>query len=121
MLHPKNGGKKDVFGKVHRIRERKIIIEIFDSSFRLIKYAHRNELYDIEFLLNRQPYKLQHYALDFIRKDNLFTKLIGNSLYNCELPTLTNEPNDKQKHGFQYVFYLINRFTHMKLIVFKIL
>lgn len=105
MLHPRTGQgshERDVFGKVLRIRERKIIIEIFQYSFELIKYAHKKELYDIEFLLNRQPYKLQHYALDFVKQDKLFTKLIGNDYYKCALPTLTlaNEENGRKNHKF---------------------
>lgn len=106
ILHPKSHNQsreKDIHGQVQGIRERKIYIEIFPESFRHIRKAHERELYDISFLLNRVPYQMQHYALSFLKAEQLFTKLINNSYYKCKSETspLSNRKSNIQNHQFK--------------------
>lgn len=74
--------KDPIRGQVQRFKENdeKIVIEILDH-FEFVLENYRNDLYDILFELNRMPYQLQHYALDFVKKQNLFDILIENDQY----------------------------------------
>lgn len=99
----KNAEAKHIYGQVYRVREKKIYIEIFQQSIKQIRKANKNEVYDICFILNRMPYQLQHYALNFIEKEDLFTKMINNSYYNCKSAKLTqaNGVPMQRSHSFQ--------------------
>lgn len=105
ILHSKSQSKLNDHipdGQVYRIRERKIFIEIFNYSFRKIQKNHKQELYDISFILNRMPYQVQHQALDFIEKEDLFTKLINNSYYKCKSASLPLANGKKQTYNHQF-------------------
>lgn len=71
-------------GQVLRVRERKVYIEIFQESMKFVRSSWKNEYYDICFTLNRVPYQLQHYSLEFIEKQQLFKELINNRRYNLK-------------------------------------
>lgn len=47
----------------------------------LVRKMDPNTIYDITFHINRQPYQLQHQALDFVYDHNLFPLLIRNPMY----------------------------------------
>lgn len=103
----KNSHAKHIYGQVYRVREKKIFIEIFQQSIKTFRKEYKNELYDICFILNRMPYQLQHYALDFVEKEQLFTKLINNSYYKCKSEKLTqaNGVPTQRKHQLLYVIF----------------
>lgn len=103
VLKSKSNSEKKIRGQVYRISGKKIIIEIFPESYKLIQKAWKNELYDIFFILNRVPYQVQHYALQFIEKEKLFPKLINNKLYNSKSDKLANGKAIKTNHPFMYV------------------
>lgn len=74
--------KDPIRGQVRRLKgnDDKIVIEILEH-FDFVLHNYRNDVYDIIFELNRLTYQLQHYALDFVEKENLFDILIENQLY----------------------------------------
>lgn len=118
VLKPKssiNVQAKYIYGQVQRVRDKKIYLEIFQQSIKQVRNANKNEVYDICFILNRLPYQLQHYALDFIEKEELFTKLINNSYYKCKSAKLTpaNRVPMQNKHSFQYVPFLHDVYSHL--------
>ncbi|XP_031638656.1 putative helicase mov-10-B.1 isoform X2 [Contarinia nasturtii] len=78
--------KGEIWGQVLRVKEQKIYIEIFRESINKVHQLGFNKgtYYDIFFKLNRVPYQLQHFALEFIESQELFTRLINNSYYNCK-------------------------------------
>lgn len=71
-------------GRIWRVYEEKVIIEISECTFNFVLKTHEDELYDIIFVLNRLPFQLQHYALNTILQSSnmLFNKLINNSGQN---------------------------------------
>lgn len=80
--------KNCIRGQVRRFRENdnKIVIEIlekFDSVYK----RYLTDLFDIFFEVNRMTYQLQHFALSFLKSENLFDILIDNKLYH-QTPTL---------------------------------
>lgn len=95
--------EKVIWGQIVRLRGKEIIIEIFPDTYKLVMRSHRYESYDIFFTLNRVPFQLQHYALDFIRDENLFTRLINNTYYDCKSTNLAlpNGLSSTQKHKFK--------------------
>lgn len=106
ILKPKSNRSeqaKHVHGQVQRVRDKKIYIEIFPHSVKYVSKAYKDELYDICFILNRMPYQMQHYALNFIEKEDLFTKLINNSYYHCKSAKLVqaNGVPMQRSHSFQ--------------------
>lgn len=107
----KNVEAKHIFGQCYRVREKKIYIEIFQQSIKMIRKAHKNELYDISFVLNRMPFQLQHYALDFVENEQLFNKLINNSYYKCKSMQLTqaNGVPTQRSHPYQYVTFFLQK------------
>lgn len=112
VLKPKSSKDvhaKYIYGQVYRVREKKIHIEIFPQSIKLVRSSNKNAFYDICFILNRVPYQMQHNALDFIEKEQLFTKLINNSYYKCKASKLTpaNGVLKQISHPFLYVTSLL--------------
>ena len=88
--------KKAIWGQVLRVKDKKIYIEIFPESFNQVRNSHKSQLYDINFTVNRVPFQLQHLALEFIKTDKLFPKLIKNKEYlktdNATVPNGTANP-----------------------------
>lgn len=95
--------EKMITGQILRLSGKEVIIEIFQKTFHVVLKSHRHESYDIFFTMNRLPYQLQHNALDFIKNENLFTRLINNSYYDCKSTTLVlpNGISSMQKHKFK--------------------
>lgn len=95
--------EKQIWGQIVRLSGQDVIIEIFPESYNHVLKTHRNEIYDIFFTLNRMPYQLQHYVLDFVVQENLFTRLINNSYYHCKSANLTlaNGQKNQLKHKFE--------------------
>lgn len=107
---------KHIYGQVYRVRDKKIYIEIFQPSIRLVRKANKSESYDICFILNRVPYQVQHYALHFVEKEQLFNKLINNSYYMCKTGKLTqaNGVPSLRDHRFQYVIVFFENIQTLK-------
>lgn len=78
---PKN---TEIKGQILRISDKKVYIEIFKESNKHVRRSWQSESYDIFFKLNRTPYQLQHFALEFVKNEQLFTRLINNSFYDCK-------------------------------------
>lgn len=78
--------KGEILGQVLQVREQKIYIEIFIESFKKAQSLlfDKSQYYDICFKLNRVPYQLQHFALEFIENQDLFSRLINNTYYMCK-------------------------------------
>lgn len=91
ILKPKIGkvkAKNEIWGQVLRVRNQKIYIEIFPESFNKVRNQFEGQLFDIHFTVNRVPFQLQHFALEFVENENLFTRLIHNYQYKMhELPS----------------------------------
>lgn len=89
-MKPANGKRINISGQVLARNEVKVFVSIF-GNLRYVKENHKNENYDINFLVNRQPFKLQHQALDLFQKHSLFSCLINNPRYEmnivCDAPT----------------------------------
>lgn len=89
-MRPTNGKKINISGQVLARNAEKTFVSIF-GKLRYMKENHKKEMYDINFLVNRQPFKLQHQALDLFREHSLFSRLINNPRYDineiCEEPT----------------------------------
>lgn len=66
-------------GKIQGKNAEKIFIEIFNEK---LKTICADETFDIRFYLNRVPFQLQHFALDFLREQSLFNVLIDNPAYD---------------------------------------
>lgn len=97
VLKPKYSKPKlEIWGQVLRVRESKIYIEIFPETFGAVRNGHKNELYDINFKVNRMPFQLQHFALEFIKEEQLFTRLIDNSYYQCKTAMSNGRKGIKQ-------------------------
>ncbi|XP_055301141.1 putative helicase mov-10-B.1 isoform X2 [Sitodiplosis mosellana] len=73
--------KSEIWGQVLRVKNSKIYIEIFPETFNKVQHSYDGQLYDIIFTVNRMPFQLQHFALEFIEKEHLFTRLIHNFQY----------------------------------------
>lgn len=82
--HKLEKSKNEIWGQVERVRENKIYLEIYRECFNDVRNSYKNTQYDIFFKVNRIPFQLQHLALEFIEKEQLFTRLINNSFYNCK-------------------------------------
>lgn len=99
ILRPidKKLGKK-VKGKMCGIREQQIIIEINPSSFDRFKKLYKTEQYIISYKVNRLPYLMQHYAWEYVDRQDLFVRLIDNTAYRCKSPEII-----LREHNLQYV------------------
>lgn len=74
--------------------EEKIYIELYEQSYLSFKRVYKNQPFDIFFRFNRLSFRMQHYALEFIRDHRLFNQLIDNADYDfvdvdeCSSPDL---------------------------------
>lgn len=100
-LVPKDGVKSRrrnnevIKGEIRRYRDKKIYIRIFDESFKTVhSLCKTGSSFNVNFKMNRTPYQLQHYALDFVESHNLFGKLINNPRY-YEPMQVVNETNQQ--------------------------
>lgn len=67
-----------VDGQILGKMDNKIHLVLFDY----IETIDENQLYDIDFQINRLPYQAQHKALDFVQHHKLFDLLIENTQYS---------------------------------------
>lgn len=95
ILKPKhNRSRAPIEGSIWRLNGEKVIIEISQKSFDLVLQTHKNELYDIVFMLNRSPYQLQHHTLNRLNR-KLFDTLIRNPG--------KNGPVENQSHSMPFL------------------
>lgn len=74
------------------------------------RYVDLEAEYEIDFIINRLPYQVQHMSLDYFENHNLFTNFINNSL--LDNPNPPNESMDKPNGSAQVEMYLmIRRYT----------
>lgn len=87
MPKKKKTKKNHIRGVVRRLKHNddKIVIEILEN-FQFVLKMYPMESYDIKFALNRVTFQLQHYALSFLKDEQLFDILIENELYH-QAPT----------------------------------
>lgn len=58
-----------------------IFVEVDEGFGHLLNNCSK-QTYDIFFNINRMPFRLQHNALEWIKKHNLFNILINNPIYD---------------------------------------
>ncbi|XP_031626858.1 putative helicase mov-10-B.1 [Contarinia nasturtii] len=96
ILKPANSkGGRIITGSIQGKNDDKIFIEITDDCRKYAVNNYKHESYDIYFIVNRQPFQLQHYALKMMREQKLFDCLISNPKYDddSERPALNDSYN----------------------------
>lgn len=73
---------ENFFGSIKGKDDEKIFIELYEQSYLSFKRIYKNQPFDIFFRFNRLSFRMQHYALDFIRDHRLFTRLINNPAFD---------------------------------------
>lgn len=73
--------KVAISGKVKGNNKDYIFVEIEEGFGHLFSNCSK-QTYDIYFHINRMPFRLQHNALEWMKKHNLFHILINNSTYD---------------------------------------
>lgn len=103
-----NGDQRCFEGKIQGKNVEKIFIEIPSESFLSV---YQTESFDFRFILNRVPFQMQHFALDFLRDHDLFDLLIDNPAYDDVDGALTStkdsEMSIKMDSGSQKTEFLI--------------
>ncbi|XP_055301212.1 putative helicase mov-10-B.1 [Sitodiplosis mosellana] len=69
-------------GQIKRKSAEKIFVQMSEESFSKFNSICMEQSFDIRFCLNRTPYQLQHFALDILNEQRLFTALINNPKYD---------------------------------------
>lgn len=94
ILRPvRQGVSIEISGQIKSCNRDYIFVRFSGNDF---SYIHKNchtELYDIVFHINRTPFQLQHTALEWMQKHNLFDCLINNPAYDTE-PTCRDTDYD---------------------------
>lgn len=82
-----DSNKKDTFisGQIKGCNKGYIFMKFTGENFGYISKNCHKELYDIVFHVNRTPFQLQHNALEWMKKHNLFHCLINNPSYDMVL------------------------------------
>lgn len=75
---------ENFFGSIKGKDEEKVYIELYEQSYLSFKKSYKNQPFDICFRFNRLSFRMQHYALDFMRDHRLFSHLIKNPDYNID-------------------------------------
>lgn len=84
---------ENFFGSIKGKDDEKIFIELYEQSFLPFKKIYKNQPFDIFFRFNRLSFRMQHYALEFIREHRLFTHLINNPAFDVDGKTeCSSEP-----------------------------
>lgn len=60
-----------------------LFIEIFDG-FEMLMSCCDDEFFNVNFIINRSTFQLQHNAISWMKKHDLFSVLINNPLYDRE-------------------------------------
>lgn len=71
-----------ISGQVKGCNKDFIFVDIAEENVDYLKRNCNIESYDIHFHINRVPFQLQHNALEWTRKHNLFNQLINNPKYD---------------------------------------
>lgn len=69
-------------GKLVRKGYKEMFVNIEKCGKMLKDNINQMPYFDVAFKINRQPYQLQHTALDFLLKHHLFSRLINNPKYD---------------------------------------
>lgn len=89
-------GSSDILcsGEIKRCNEHQIYIEIHEGfEYLQSSYANEAQFFNVNFFINRSTFQLQHNAISWMQKHNLFSLLIKNPLYDREhqAPSSTTE------------------------------
>lgn len=72
-----------ILGKVEKCNERSIYVKITEGINEVLpQQARKKQFYDLNFIINRTTFQLQHNALKWFKDHGLFTILIHNLLYS---------------------------------------
>lgn len=84
-----------ISGSIQGKNDDKIFVDINIECRSYALCNCNNELYDIYFIVNRQPFQLQHNALKIMKEQKLFDCLISNPKYDddSEWPQLNDSYN----------------------------
>lgn len=89
-------------GRIKRNDECFIYVEINENDVQNLDFKAK---YEIDFILNRLAYQVQHLALDYVQEHNLFEKFINNPL--LDNPNDSIESMDEPNDSVQVERYLI--------------
>lgn len=82
-LRPTNSDKDiSISGQIRGCNREYIFVKFLNDNFTYISKNCHRELYDIVFHVNRTPFQLQHNALEWFKKHNLYDRLVNNLVYN---------------------------------------
>lgn len=73
---------ENYFGSIKGKDEEKIYIEMYEQSYVSFREKYKNQHFDIFFRFNRLSFRMQHFALDFIRDHGMYNLLINNPAYD---------------------------------------
>lgn len=89
-------GENEITGSILGKSEDKIHVLLFDGIDRF----REDQMYDVVFRINRNPYQMQHKALDLVQHHKLFDTLINNPKYlvaeNAQRPSQNEEKTDTE-------------------------
>lgn len=93
-------------GQIKGNNKEYIFLEIDEKDIKHVKIGPK---YEIDFLLNRVPYQVQHMALDYVKKHKLVERLINNPLLSVADSANSHKcPSDAynvpQLKRFEFVF-----------------
>lgn len=71
-----------ISGQIKFIKDGKVIVKIDDDCVSQAIRTPPTTLHKIIFQLNSLPFQVQHNAIDFMHRHQLFSELINNSVYN---------------------------------------
>lgn len=105
ILRKMFGRKKIIIqGRITGCDERFIKVRINREH---LQYVDFEADYEIDFIVNRLSFQVQHLSLDYFKNHNLFTNFINNSL--LDNPNHSNESIDKPNGTAQVEMYLMIR------------
>lgn len=75
-------GHITINGQIKFIKDGKVVVKIDNDCVSQAIKTPPNTQYNIIFQLNSLPFQVQHSAIDFMQRHQLFSQLINNSEYN---------------------------------------
>lgn len=101
FVMPLDDGENEIAGSILGKSEDKIHVLLFDGIERFTE----DQLYDVVFKINRNPYQMQHKALDLVQHHKLFDTLINNPKYlvaeNVQSPSQNEEKTNTEDETFR--------------------
>lgn len=73
-----------IVGQIKTCNKEFIFVEIPEAEHRKYVQNHPDRVYDIFFHVNRGPFQLQHYALHWLVKHQLFQQFVNSQAYDCD-------------------------------------